>query len=170
MGIVFGVTGTEEPKYSLLKAGADYEIRSYQPYVVAQVDSSDSNSTFRVLAEYIGVFGEPKNQSRQAMAMTAPVITVPQKMEMTAPVFSDKETMSFVLPFEYQSISQCPVPTDKRIELKEIPARIVAVYPFSGWYSPDVGQQHFQTFYSELIAEQVIPDGTAPDAVQWSVA
>ena len=62
MGIVFGSTGTKEPAYKLLRS-APYEIRVYQPYFVAEVRASENaaSDSFRVLAKYIGVYGEPEN-------------------------------------------------------------------------------------------------------------
>jgi|LauGreDrversion4_2_1035121.scaffolds.fasta_scaffold1309570_1 hypothetical protein len=74
MGIVFGNTGSEEPKYRLLQR-EPFEIRSYPAYIVAEVPMIEGdNSGFRILASYIGVFGNPENESRRQMAMTAPVI------------------------------------------------------------------------------------------------
>lgn len=62
MGIVFGRTGTKEPTFKLLRS-APYEIRVYPPYFVAEVQASEDsvNDSFRELAKYIGVFGEPEN-------------------------------------------------------------------------------------------------------------
>ena len=92
MGIVFGMTGTKEPAYSLVtKAAAGYEVRQYQKYFIAEVPhSKDGNGDdFRALAKYIGVFGTPENVPKKPMAMTAPVLMDPssssnggQKMAM----------------------------------------------------------------------------------------
>eukprot|EP01036_Dinobryon_divergens_P030553 gene30553-39815_t len=83
MGIVFGITGAPEPSYQLLKlpqkaiAKIDlisFEIRRYQPFVVAEVPLSDGedNVGFSALARYIGVFGQPENVQKSTLAMTAP--------------------------------------------------------------------------------------------------
>ena len=64
MGIVFGITGAPEPSYQLLKlpqkaiAKIDlisFEIRRYQPFVVAEVPLSDGedNVGFSALARYL---------------------------------------------------------------------------------------------------------------------
>ncbi len=52
----------------------------YVPYAVAEVRWNPStapenfdNQCFRILAKYIGVFGDPNNVARRSMAMTAPV-------------------------------------------------------------------------------------------------
>ena len=60
MGIVFGITGSKEPTFQLLKSGK-YEIRKYNPYFIAEVSCDNSNEEFQILAKYIGVWGNPEN-------------------------------------------------------------------------------------------------------------
>ena len=63
MGIVFGMTGSKEPAFKLIKS-APYEIRLIQPYCVAEVSNvgeTQINDSFSILAKYIGVFGSPEN-------------------------------------------------------------------------------------------------------------
>ena len=77
--LVFTLSGNaamaiEEPVYEVLLETKYYEVRRYQPYIVAEVDVDDDfkragNSAFRVLAGYI--FGD--NEPGRKMAMTAPV-------------------------------------------------------------------------------------------------
>ena len=80
MGIVFGVTGTKEPAFSLLKA-SPYEIRKIQSYVVAEIASGssdvDMNKSFGILAKYIGVFGDPENTQSKPTAVTANLLIMP---------------------------------------------------------------------------------------------
>ncbi len=64
----------EEPKFEVFKTFEAFELRKYQPHIVAQTivkgDFDDSgNKAFRILASYI--FG--KNKQQVKMAMTAPV-------------------------------------------------------------------------------------------------
>lgn len=64
----------EEPKFEVIKTYEGFELRKYQPHIVAQTiikgDFDDSgNRAFRILAGYI--FG--KNKQEVKMAMTAPV-------------------------------------------------------------------------------------------------
>ena len=132
MGIVFGYTGSEEPKFRLLQK-EPFEIRSYPSYLVAEVtmQEGDGNNGFRVLANYIGVFGTPQNEGGRAMAMTAPVIQTNAgvSMAMTAPVLQTNvgaKKMGFVLPFEYTELDQAPRPTDSRVTLRYVPERVVA--------------------------------------------
>jgi hypothetical protein len=83
MGIVFGITGCEEPKFlSLVASSASkgvYQVRQYEPYFIAEAVGCSGgvggeDQSFRVLAKYIGVFGTPENVSKAPMAMTAHVV------------------------------------------------------------------------------------------------
>lgn len=197
MGIVFGVTGTAEPASAMLRSCAAanglvaYEVRRMQPYIVAEVscnissENSDSagsesqkaNNGFSVLAKYIGVFGEPENQQRAPMAMTAPVITTeprPQKLAMTAPVVTTPDdAMQFVLPFEYTDVAQAPQPMNKAVRLKAVPPRIVAVTRFSGWYSKSIGHQKLKQLHQALARDELISEAertAEPESLQWNVA
>ena len=98
MGIVFGFTGTKEPVFRALQS-LPYEIRYYEPFLVAEVIScGGDNSSFSVLAKYIGVFGDPANESKQPMDMTSPVLVEHSKLAMTAPVISNsKDSMGPVV-------------------------------------------------------------------------
>ena len=169
MGIVFGFTGTKEPVFRTLQS-VPYEIRCYEPFLVAEVNSCvGDNSSFSVLAKYIGVFGDPANESRQPMDMTSPVLVEHSKLAMTSPVISNaRDSMGFVMPFEYTSISQLPKPKDPRIELKAIPRRLIAVRRFSGWYSADAGNHHLNSLYDLLKKDEHV--SCSKEALEWSVA
>lgn len=158
MGIVFGITGSKEPTFQLLKSGK-YEIRKYNPYFIAEVSGDNSNEEFQILAKYIGVWGNPENMLSKYILFSncltcllyiffsttfieqvrEEVRQVPTKMEMTAPVLMTKKKMDFILPSEYKSFDQIPVPTDSRISIKEVPSQIIAVDCFSGSYNEEKG-------------------------------
>lgn len=163
MGIIFGYTGdVKEPSFKLfavpnLLGNSKYEIRQYQSYLIAEVEKSRDadNRAFNTLAKYIGVFGQPANIKGEAMAMTAPVIKQPVKLAMTAPVTQTEETMAFVLPFEYTKLEQAPKPTDESVTLKFVPEKRIAVKQFNGYYSYNVGINHFEDLKSNLISDNV---------------
>ena len=83
---------TEEPKYSVHEKEVPFELRAYEPMILAEVQvegdlDEASSKGFRLIAAYI--FGQ--NQTSQKMAMTAPVTIDDQsvkseKIAMTAPV------------------------------------------------------------------------------------
>lgn len=161
MGTVLGRISVEAPKYEVISKGPDYEIREYQPSVVAEVtyDPSQMNrgrdGGFMILANYIGAVGKPCNIKPESqtegekIAMTAPVITQEsspqsQSIAMTAPVMTAEQTtddesgdakklvtMQFVLPSDY-TMENVPRPTDPRVSVKEVPVRKYGVVTFSG--------------------------------------
>jgi len=160
MGIVFGKTGVAEPSYKVLatidKGSIPYEIRQYGQRFVAETyytgDGRDStNSPFRLLAKYIGVFGDAQNEGSQKLAMTAPVSMKPgeeqnkgsTKIAMTAPVSmktegdDEQKTMQFFLPAEYQTLESIPKPTNDAVHIRVVPPATGAVYRFSGSMNPD---------------------------------
>jgi hypothetical protein len=79
----------EEAKYAVLEGEGDFELRQYEPQIVADTlvegDFQDvGNEAFRRLYDYIS----GKNRKQQAIPMTAPVSqeASSEKIPMTAPV------------------------------------------------------------------------------------
>ena len=138
------VMATEEPKYAVLEKEPPFEIRSYAPMIVAEVQvegdlDEASSQGFRLIAAYI--FGQ--NQVSEKIAMTAPVTVEDQsvksaKIAMTAPVGIEskagKWTVSFVMPTEY-TMESIPKPMSPQVQLRQIPAVKRAVISFSGFYN-----------------------------------
>jgi hypothetical protein len=132
----------EEPKYSVLEKTPPFELRSYAPMILAEVqvegDLDDASSQgFRLIAAYI--FGQ--NQVSEKIAMTAPVAVEEQtvksaKIAMTAPVNIESNagqwTVSFVMPAEYTT-DTLPKPLNSKVQLRQIPAVKRAVITFSGF-------------------------------------
>jgi len=141
---LFGVSqsmATEEPKFEILEQEDDFQVRLYEPMIIAEVrveGSLDEASSkgFRLIAAYI--FGE--NSSRQGEAetieMTAPVTMSrsAEKIAMTAPVTMQQEEksyrMHFVMPSSY-TLETLPTPNNPKVSLREIPAQKFAVLQFS---------------------------------------
>jgi hypothetical protein len=132
----------EEPDYTVertLDGDNAIELRRYAGYAVAEVTvpgpaDSAGNTAFPILAGYI--FGG--NQGARQLAMTAPVTQAPQKLAMTAPVTQtpsgDSHVVQFVLP-KGVTADTAPVPNDKRVRLRDVPARRLAAVRFSGFWS-----------------------------------
>lgn len=142
------------PQYSVLEEKDGYEIRVYEPYIVAQVEVSGTynetlNEGFRILADYI--FGNNTKETGLAMtapvtesqkesetlAMTAPVIvTESEKLAMTAPVTERGDDairiVSFVMPFEY-TLETLPKPNNPKVKILQQEERKVAALRFS-WF------------------------------------
>jgi len=148
----------EEPGYEVLRRldAADVELRRYAPYVVAQVrvdgpaDRADSEG-FRALAGYI--FG--KNKGERRLEMTAPVTRAaePVKLEMTAPVTRSADASGFVVQFVLPrgvTLATAPEPIDPRVQLREVPASVVAVIRYSGFWSQANYDEHLERLQAAL--------------------
>ncbi|CAA6801031.1 MAG: Heme-binding protein [uncultured Sulfurovum sp.] len=139
----------EEPKFTVIEKNDTFEIRKYSSYLVAETEVSGEfdemgKKAFKILFKYIS--GE--NQERSEIAMTSPVIQKDQeqpsqKIKMTAPVIQEidnnntqSSTFSFVMPENF-TLETLPIPLDKRINIKEIPERTIAVREYSGTWSQD---------------------------------
>lgn len=134
----------EKPDYEVVFKAGDIEYRQYAAYLVAETVIEDrenyksaGNEGFRRLFRYI----TGGNQSQQDIAMTAPVAqsSTGEKIDMTAPVQqSGSESgwrVSFMLPKKY-TLDTAPVPSDTRVQVKQVPGRLMAVFRYSGrWTS-----------------------------------
>jgi hypothetical protein len=134
----------EEPKYSVLEKTPPFELRSYAPMILAEVQEEGdldeaSSRGFRIIAAYI--FGQ--NQVSEKIAMTSPVAVEEQaqksaKIAMTTPVNIEanagKWIVSFVMPSEY-TLENLPKPLNSKVQLRQIPAVKRAVINFSGFYN-----------------------------------
>lgn len=150
---------TEEPEYTILNQVDDFELRRYDPQIVAQTwvtgdQKQAGNKGFRILADYI--FGNntaPSGESSK-ISMTAPVKMQPQtstsaKIAMTAPVAmqeSDgKWRVRFVMPSKY-TMQTLPKPNNSEVSIIEVPAKTYGVIKFSGL----VGEEKIATKTAQL--------------------
>jgi len=133
--------GIEQARYSVIEKQGNFEIRQYQPCIVAEtIVESDfdgaGNKAFRRLFNYIS----GQNHKKQSIAMTAPVDQkiISEKISMTAPVnqqkSEDKWVVSFLMPSKY-TIQTLPEPLDPNVILRVVPARKIAALRYSGIWS-----------------------------------
>ena len=151
--ILFGSTAMaiEEPTYEVLLETRHYEVRRYEPYIVAEVDvdadfERAGNSAFSVLAGYI--FGD--NEPQQKMNMTAPV----ESAGGDAPY-----TYSFVMERKY-TMDSLPEPNNPDIRLVQRPERIMAVHRYSGGWSEERYLEHEKILLNALAVDRVKTRGT----------
>ncbi len=164
-------SGTEEPKYALITVTNGLQIRQYAPRLAASVTIKGDEITarsqgFRKIAGFI--FGA--NQSKSAIAMTAPVAQQASsaKIAMTAPVTQTQTspgswTVTFFMPAKYTAAT-LPKPTDPNIEIIEVPAQTYAVYQYSGIPGRDATQAAHTALMSKLQATNYTPEG---DIIDW---
>ena len=133
----------EEAPYTVIKASGIFELRDYEPHILAEtlVDGTledAGNKAFRRLFNYIS----GANHSRSSIAMTSPVSQERpgEKISMTAPVgqirSSDKWAVSFMMPASY-TLATLPIPDDSSITLRQVPARRMAAVRYSGTWSEE---------------------------------
>jgi hypothetical protein len=139
----------EEPRYEVVKAQGDFELRRYPPLLIAEtLVSGDmdeaSRKGFRLLADYI--FGNnqlPDSASSEKIAMTAPVTVQAQstKIAMTAPVTVEPQAASgagdqwrvhFVMPSQY-TLATIAKPRNEAVRLRQLPEQWFVAHRFSGF-------------------------------------
>jgi hypothetical protein len=137
---------TEEPPHTGARTYDGFEVRRYEPYLVAETivdgtaDEAGSEG-FRRLAGYI--FG--RNKGARDIAMTAPVAQAPVKIAMTAPVVQRASATGYVVQFAMPrewTLETLPEPLDARVTLRAVPARDLAVIRYSGTWSQSRYEEH----------------------------
>ena len=114
---------TKEPKYEVLESYDKIELRLYEPFLVAEVESSGIRneairSGFRILANYI--FGN--NTASTKLPMSVPV---------TQQKIGDSWKVRFMLT-EASDLENIPKPNNQLIQLLSIPRKKFAAIRFSG--------------------------------------
>jgi hypothetical protein len=151
--------GIEKAKYKVIDKEGKFEIRQYQPQIVAEtvVDADfdeAGNMAFRRLFNYIS--GE--NRRKESIAMTAPVNqkSSSQKIAMTAPVNQQQSEgdyiVSFLMPLKY-TMETLPEPLDPGVSLRQIPSRKIAAVRYSGSWSRKKYEQK-KTLLEEFIKKK----------------
>lgn len=140
---------TEEAKFDVIKKDKAFELREYAPHVLAETVIENGsmegagNDAFRLLFGYIS----GNNQSRQKVAMTAPVSQEPlrEKIKMTAPVGQQRAeegwVVSFMMPASY-TLETLPQPENPKVTLRQVPARRMAAVRYTGRWSEKSYLQH----------------------------
>ena len=157
------IKNIEQPDYSIISKEKGYEIRQYDPYIVAQVEVSGNqeqalNRWFRLLAWYI-FWG---NTSSDAIPMTSPVINtqLPESINMTVPVIDTKNTsgmriIQFTMPGKY-TLETLPKPDNEKVVLQAIEGRKVAVVRYTG-YTPEEKVEKKKNLLLEYLVRDWIP-------------
>jgi hypothetical protein len=125
--------GIEMPDYDVVEQRDGYEIRRYEPMILAQVyiegEYGESlNRGFGKLAGYIFAQNRAEEPSRPEVRSG--------KIPMTSPVLTAENgagySIGFVMPQDY-SMETLPQPADPDVTLTESPSRHFAALRFSGY-------------------------------------
>ena len=153
-----GAMAVEEAKYEVVHQENDFQVRHYQPHIVAEtlVDSEfeeAGSEAFQRLFKYIS----GNNTAKQNIDMTAPVSQEAggEKIEMTSPVgqqsVNDRWAVSFMMPAS-SSYKTLPKPNDSQVVLKQVPERFIASIEYSGFWSEELYKENkseLQTWISK---------------------
>ncbi|GDX54074.1 heme-binding protein [Methylophilaceae bacterium] len=166
----FNTMAIEEPEFISIEKKDAFEIREYQPKLIAQVlvngtfDSASSKG-FRLLADFI--FGNNKTiEGSKKIEMTAPVVTrdASEKIEMTAPVISEETEkgwyVSFNMPKQYTK-ETLPIPNNPEVKIIEMPAEKFAVISFSGLVREKKYAEMISLLNEEMKKRNIDPKGPA---------
>ena len=156
----------EEPRFKLLENEDSFELREYSSYVVAEtrVEAGFEDAggiAFQRLFRYIS----GNNVAQSEIAMTAPVTqSRSEKISMTAPVSQVADgtayVVSFTLPFGYTPAT-APKPLDPAVQIREVPAQLVACWRYSGRWTTDNYREH-EARLRDRIAERGLVVRGAP--------
>jgi hypothetical protein len=114
------ILAVEQASYKVIIKEGNFEIRFYDPMVVAVSKENDIKgySGFNLLFNYIS----GKNKESKKISMTAPVLNNLDTKHLTT---------AFVMPQQY-NLEILPQPLNPELQFKEIPERYMAAITFSG--------------------------------------
>jgi hypothetical protein len=160
----------EQPQYTVIQKSELYEIRKYEPYIVAEVvvpgpESEAGGQAFSLLGGYI--FG--KNKGERKLEMTAPVVQTPvaapassTKIEMTAPVVQTPTQNGFLVQFMMPSaytLATLPEPLDAKVKLRQVEGKTVAAHTYSGGWSQSNYDEHLGILKTAIAKDGVKTTG-----------
>lgn len=162
----------EQPSYRVLAKDGAFELRHYGPELVAETRvkadfDAAGGEAFRRLLRYISGY----NRSQGKIPMTAPVTQVPADSEgagsgeaipMTAPVDQvrdgDDYRVAFLMPAAYTE-SSLPVPLDPTVHIRQVPARLLASWTYSGRWTQSRYEEMERALRQTLAAHHLVAVG-----------
>uniref|UniRef100_A0A453SA19 SOUL heme-binding protein n=1 Tax=Aegilops tauschii subsp. strangulata TaxID=200361 RepID=A0A453SA19_AEGTS len=138
----------ETPSYLVLKKAANYEVRKYPPFAVAEAkgEKLTGSSGFNNVTGYI--FG--KNASSEKIAMTTPVFT-----QASDDKLSDV-SIQIALPMN-KDLNSLPAPNTEAVTLRKVEGGIAAVKKFSGRPEEEIVAKKEKELRSQLLKDGLKP-------------
>ncbi len=145
------MSDVETPKYEVLTADNNIEVRQYKAMIVAEVHINGERKEaighgFRLLANYI--FGS--NIAQHGIAMTAPV-----QQQFTG----NNWQISFVMPSEY-TMEKLPKPVNDLVILTKVPPKKFVVITFSGINSDTHVMEHEEKLIEYIKSQNLSATGS----------
>jgi hypothetical protein len=135
-----GTGSYETAPYKVLRSEGAYEVRAYPGLKVAATLRKGDDDSFMRLFRYIEGANEKK-----------------EKVAMTTPVFMEGGEMRFVVP--EKSRTDTPRPSSDKVQVRELPARTMASYRFSGWRSDELEKKSLEELRSWMAANKLVAAG-----------
>ena len=132
---------TEQLKYETLDVNEVYEIRKYSDRLVIETETSNQNSSFRKLFNYIS----GSNENNQEIKMTAPVTQIEKNGNMT---------MQFYLPSEFDK-SNVPNPSNSEVKILNMKGGYFAAITYSGRASDKNFIKHKEILENQLREDKI---------------
>ena len=140
--IISNAMAVEEVEYEVIKENEVYEIRKYSDRLAIETLSTNQNSGFRKLFNYIS----GKNQKNEEIKMTAPVTQVKKNGNMT---------MQFYLPSKFNK-ENTPDPSSSDVKVLNIKGGYYAVIKYSGMASDKNFIKHKNILEGELKKNNIL--------------
>ena len=140
--IISNAMAVEEVEYEVIKENEVYEIRKYSDRLAIETLSTNQNSGFRKLFNYIS----GKNQKNEEIKMTAPVTQVKKNGNMT---------MQFYLPSKFNK-ENTPDPSSSDVKVLNIKGGYYAVIKYSGMASEKNFIKHKNILEGELKKNNIL--------------
>jgi hypothetical protein len=143
---------TQRQEFRVLETYKDFEIREYQPCVIAEVKvsaelSAASSKAFSSLFNYIS----KGNSSSEKISMTAPVIA----SQMAGQTAADSWNISFVMPAG-SNINQMPDPNDAQVTLRELGTEVCVALGFRGKATAELSEREAKRLRLAATREKLV--------------
>ena len=132
---------TEQLKYETIDVNEVYEIRKYFDRLVIETETSNQNSSFRKLFNYIS----GSNEKNQEIKMTAPVTQIEKNGNMT---------MQFYLPSEFDE-NNTPSPSNSEVKVLNMKGGYFAAITYSGRASDKNFFKHKEILENQLNEDEI---------------
>ena len=139
--IVSSSMATEQLKYETIDVNEVYEIRKYSDRLVIETVTSNQNSSFRKLFNYIS----GSNENNQEIKMTAPVTQIEKNGNMT---------MQFYLPSEFDE-NNTPSPSNSEVKVLNMKGGYFAAITYSGRASDKNFIKHKEILENQLKEDKI---------------
>jgi hypothetical protein len=142
---------TQRQEFKTLTTYKDFELREYQPCVIAEVKvsaqySNATSAAFASLFKYIS----KGNKGSEKIAMTAPVIAAQKGKQAN----ENEWFVSFVMP-SGSKFGHLPHPNDPQVILRELDAQTCIAASFRGRATQEVADKKIQELRAAAAKENI---------------